>query len=206
MKYNVVNKDNKIVSEIELDDSIFAQPIREDILSRVIAWQLARRQAGTHKTKEIAEVCGTGKKAYKQKGTGSARHGSRRAPQFRGGSVIFGPVVRSHEYDLQKKVRKLGLKVALSAKFSSGDLIVVDTVMMDQPKTKMAASSIPAPQGSTALLIDDVTVDNNFRLAVSNLNTIDVLPQIGANVYDIMRKDKLILTVSAVKALEARLK
>lgn len=207
MKQEIVNLENKKVGDIELSDSIFQQPIRVDILSRVVEWQLAKRRSGNHKTKEIAEISGTTKKMYRQKGTGGARHGSKRAPQFRGGSVIFGPVVRSHAYSLPKKVRQLGLRSVLSSKLQSGDIIVVDSFEINQPKTK-DLKAILAKFGTENMLLIDVDTNRltNTALAAGNVIGFDVLPQIGANVYDILRKEKLILTVDAVKALEARLK
>ncbi len=207
MKQEVVNLQNKKVGDIELPASIFKQPIRVDILSRVVEWQLAKRRSGAHKTKEIAEISGTTKKMYRQKGTGGARHGSKRAPQFRGGAVIFGPVVRSHAYSLPKKVRQLGLKSVLSSKLESGDIIVVDSFEINKPKTK-DLKAILAKFGTENMLLIDVDTNRltNTALAAGNVMGFDVLPQIGANVYDILRKEKLILTVDAVKALEARLK
>lgn len=207
MKQEVVNLQNKKVGDIELPSSIFKQPIRVDILSRVVEWQLAKRRSGAHKTKVIAEISGTTKKMYRQKGTGGARHGSKRAPQFRGGAVIFGPVVRSHAYSLPKKVRQLGLKSVLSSKLESGDIIVVDSFEINKPKTK-DLKAILAKFGTENMLLIDVDTSRltNTALAAGNVMGFDVLPQIGANVYDILRKEKLILTVDAVKALEARLK
>lgn len=207
MKQEVVNLQNKKVGDIELSASIFKQPVRVDILSRVVEWQLAKRRSGAHKTKEIAEISGTTKKMYRQKGTGGARHGSKRAPQFRGGAVIFGPVVRSHAYSLPKKVRQLGLKSVLSSKLESGDIIVVDSFEINKPKTK-DLKAVLAQFGTENMLLIDVDTSRltNTALAAGNVMGFDVLPQIGANVYDILRKEKLILTVDAVKALEARLK
>jgi len=207
MKHEVVSLTNKKVGDIELSTSVFQQPIRLDILSRVVEWQLAKRRSGTHKTKEIGEIKGTTKKMYRQKGTGGARHGSKRAPQFRGGSVIFGPVVRSHAYSLPKKVRRLGLKTALSSKFHSGDMIIVDSFEINKPKTK-DLKAVLASFGTTSILLIDVDTNRitNTALAASNILGFDVLPQVGANVYDILRKEKLVLTVEAIKALEARLK
>jgi len=207
MKQEVVNLQNKKVGDIDLPPSIFKQPIRVDILSRVVEWQLAKRRSGAHKTKVIAEISGTTKKMYRQKGTGGARHGSKRAPQFRGGAVIFGPVVRSHAYSLPKKVRQLGLKSVLSSKLESGDIIVVDSFEINKPKTKDLKAILAKFGTENMLLIDvDATRLTNTALAAGNVMGFDVLPQIGANVYDILRKEKLILTVDAVKALEARLK
>jgi large subunit ribosomal protein L4 len=186
MKHEVVNLQNKKVGDIELPDSIFQQPIRVDILSRVVEWQLAKRRSGNHKTKEIAEISGTTKKMYRQKGTGGARHGSKRAPQFRG---------------------QLGLKSVLSSKLQSGDLIFVDSFEINKPKTKDLKEILTKFGTENVLLIDvDTTRLTNTALAAGNVIGFDVLPQIGANVYDIMRKEKIILTVDAVKALEARLK
>lgn len=207
MKQEVVNIQNKKVGDVELPASIFQQPVRVDILSRVVQWQLAKRRSGNHKTKEIAEISGTTKKMYRQKGTGGARHGSKRAPQFRGGAVIFGPVVRSHEYSLPKKVRQFGLKSALSSKLQAGDMIVVDSFEINQPKTKSLKDVLTKFGTENILLIDvDTAKVTNTALAASNVAGFDVLPQIGANVYDILRKQKLIITVDAIKALEARLK
>lgn len=206
MKISILNKQNKASGDLDLDDKVFGLTPRADIISRVVTWQLAKRQAGTHQTKEIGAVSGTTKKMYKQKGTGSARHGSKRGAQFRGGGIIFGPVTRDHGYDLPKKVRKLGLKMALSEKMKQGNLIVVEELALDKAKTKLALKQFSHLNGASALLVDDQTVNENIKNAVANLNTIDVLPQIGANVYDILKKDKLIITVAAVKTLEARLK
>jgi large subunit ribosomal protein L4 len=207
MKHEVVNLQNQKVGDIELPGSIFGQPIRGDILSRVVEWQLAKRRSGNHQTKEIADISGTTKKMYRQKGTGGARHGSKRAPQFRGGSVIFGPVVRSHAYRLPKKVRQLGLKTVLSSKLQSGDVIVVDSFEINQPKTKDLKAVLARFGTENMVLIDvDTARLTNTALAAGNVVGFDLLPQIGANVYDILRKEKLILTVDAVKALEARLK
>jgi len=207
MKHDVVNLQNKKVGDIELPASIFEQPVRVDILSRVVEWQLAKRRSGNHKTKLIAEISGTTKKMYRQKGTGGARHGSKRGAQFRGGQVIFGPVVRSHAYSLPKKVRQLGLRSVLSSKLKSGDMIVVDSFEINQPKTKQLKDVLSKFGTENILLIEvDANRVTNTALAAGNVQGFDVLPQIGANVYDILRKQKLIVTVDAIKALEARLK
>jgi large subunit ribosomal protein L4 len=179
--------------------------VRRDILARVVDWQLAKRRAGTHKTKGISEVSGTTRKPYKQKGTGRARQGSLRSPQFRGGAVIFGPVVRSHEFSLQKKVRRLGLKTALSAKQAEGKLIVIDSAQIDEAKTKALRARFEA-LGWESVLIIDGAVNDGFARAARNLPKVDVLPTQGANVYDILRRDTLVLTRDAVQQLEARLK
>jgi len=193
------------VGTIDLADDVFGLPARTDILARVVDWQLAKRRSGNHKTKGISEISGTTKKPHNQKGTGRARQGSLRSPQFRGGARIFGPVVRSHEYDLPKKVRKLGLKTALSVKQSEGKLIIVDN-FSDTAKTKALAVEFEKRGWGSVLLIDGPEVAENFRRAAANLKHVDVLPQQGANVYDILRRDTLVLTRAAVEHLEARLK
>jgi large subunit ribosomal protein L4 len=206
MRLAVRNLDNQEIGDIELADEVFGVPVRRDILARVVNWQLAKRRAGTHKAKGISEISGTTKKPYKQKGTGRARQGSLRSPQFRGGAVIFGPVVRSHEFDLQKKVRRLGLKAALSAKQAEGKLIVIDAARIDEAKTKALRARFDALGWHSVLIIDGPTVDEGFARAARNLPKVDVLPQQGANVYDILRRDTLVLTRDAVQSLEARLK
>jgi large subunit ribosomal protein L4 len=205
MKLTVRNLDNQEVGDIELAEEVFGLPVRPDILARVVNWQLAKRRAGTHKTKGISDISGTTKKPYKQKGTGRARQGSLRSPQFRGGAVIFGPVVRSHEFDLQKKVRRLGLKTALSAKQAEGKLVVVDEARLDEAKTKALRARFDA-LGWASVLIIDGALDEGFARAARNLPKVDVLPEQGANVYDILRRDTLVLTRAAVQQLEARLK
>jgi large subunit ribosomal protein L4 len=205
MKATVRTLDNQEVGDIELAEDVFGVPVRRDILARVVNWQLAKRRAGTHKTKGISDISGTTKKPYKQKGTGRARQGSLRSPQFRGGAVIFGPVVRSHEFGLQKKVRRLGLKTALSAKQAEGKLIVIDAARVDDAKTKVLRARFDA-LGWESVLIIDGAVDDGFARAARNLPKVDVLPEKGANVYDILRRDTLVLTRDAVQQLEARLK
>jgi large subunit ribosomal protein L4 len=205
-KLAVRNLDNEEIGDIELDDNIFGVPVRRDILARVVNWQLAKRRAGTHKTKGISEIQGTTKKPYKQKGTGRARQGSLRSPQFRGGARIFGPVVRSHEFSLQKKVRRLGLKSALSAKLEEGKLVVIDAAHIDEAKTKVLRTRLEAFGWDSVLVIDGPAVDQNFARAARNLPRVDVLPQQGANVYDILRRNTLVLTREAVQHLESRLK
>ena len=206
MKVPVKNLANESVGEIELDDSIFGVAVREDLIYRAVNWQLAKRRSGNHKTKGISEISGTTKKPYNQKGTGRARQGSLRSPQFRGGARIFGPVVRSHEHDLTKKVRKLALKTALSAKAAAGQLVIIDTVETDTHKTKVLAVSLKAMGFDSLLVIDGETVNENFARAARNIPLVDVLPSQGANVYDIIRRNLLVLTRSAVSDLEARLK
>ena len=205
MKLTVRTLDNKEVGDIDLADEVFGLPVRGDILARVVNWQLAKRRAGTHKTKGVSEISGTTKKPYKQKGTGRARQGSLRSPQFRGGAVIFGPVMRSHEFGLQKKVRKLGLKTALSAKQAEGKLVVIDGATIAEAKTKALRAQF-ATLGWESVLIIDGAVDAGFAKAARNLPKVDVLPSVGANVYDILRRDTLVLTRAAVEQLEARLK
>jgi len=206
MKATVKNLLNEDVGEIELSEAVFDVPLRTDLISRTVNWQLAKRRAGTHKAKQIGDISGTTKKPYRQKGTGRARQGSTRSPQFRGGAVIFGPVVRSHEHELNKKVRKLALKSALSAKLREGKLIVLEAAQTESFKTKQLAAQLGRFSLSSALIIDGANLDENFIRAARNIPLVDVLPEQGANVYDIVRRDTLILTRNAVEQLEARLK
>lgn len=206
MKLTVKNLNDKNVGSIEVDDTVFGAPVRKDILNRVVNWQLAKRRAGTHKVKGRSEIKATGAKIYRQKGTGRARHGPRSVVQFRGGGVVFGPSVRSHGFQLPKKVRKLGLKTALSSKQAEGKLIVLDTLAVDAAKTKDLATRLSGLGLTSALFIDGPEVNGDFARAAGNLIGIDVLPPQGANVYDILRCDILVLTKDAVVQLEARLK
>ena len=206
MKLDVINLDSQTVGDIEVSDDIFSMPVRTDLLHRMVNWQLARRQRGTHKTKGVSEISGTTKKPYKQKGTGRARQGSLRSPQFRGGAVIFGPVVRSHAHDMPKKVRKLALRTALSAKAASGKLVVLDSTAVETFRTKEMAARLKKLGWTSVLVIDGEKVNENFARASRNIPLVDVLPQLGANVYDILRRDTLVLTKDAIQALEARLK
>ena len=206
MKATIKNLNNEDVGEIELAEEIFGLPVRTDILHRMVNWQLAKRRSGNHKTKGVSEISGTGKKPYRQKGTGRARQGSMRSAQFRGGATIFGPVVRSHEHDLTKKVRKLALKTALSTKAAEGKLLVLDTASAESHKTKDLAARLATMGLSSALIIDGANLNENFARASRNIPLIDVLPEQGANVYDILRRDTLVLTRNAVEQLEARLK
>ena len=205
MKTNVISLDNQSVGEIELSDDVFGLTVRTDLLHRMVSYQLSKRRAGTHKTKGISEISGTTKKPFNQKGGGRARQGSLRSAQFRGGATIFGPVVRSHAYDIPKKVRKLALKVALSAKAAEGKLVVLDKAVAAAPQTKPLAAQFKA-LGWNSVLVIDGSVEGNFALASRNIPHVDVLPEVGANVYDILRRDTLVLTKDAVAALEARLK
>ncbi|ALN73767.1 50S ribosomal protein L4 [Aureimonas sp. AU20] len=191
---------------VTLADEIFGLEPREDILQRVVRWQLAKRQQGSHQTLGRAEIARTGAKLYKQKGTGRARHGSARAPQFRGGGKAHGPVSRSHAHDLPKKLRALGLKHALSAKAKSGGLIVVDEIASSDGKTKAVATQLAGLGWTNALIIGGSELDVNFSRSARNLPNIDVLPVQGINVYDILRRQTLVLSKAAVEALEERFK
>ncbi|RUM21309.1 50S ribosomal protein L4 [Rhizobium vallis] len=206
MELNVKTLEGKDAGKVSLSDAIFGLEPREDILARVIRWQLAKKQQGTHKAKGRAEVSRTGAKMYKQKGTGRARHHSARAPQFRGGGKAHGPVVRSHEHDLPKKVRALGLRHALSAKLKADDVIVIDNLVAAEAKTKALASVFETLGLTNALFIGGAELDGNFKLAAQNIPNIDVLPIQGINVYDIVRRGKLVLSKAAVEALEERFK
>jgi large subunit ribosomal protein L4 len=205
MKFSVKSFDNKDTGEIELKDEIFGIEPRRDILARVVNWQLAKRRAGTHKVKLVGEISGTTAKPFRQKGTGRARQGSTRAVQMRGGATAHGPVVRSHEHALPKKVRKLGLRCALSAKQAAGQLIIVDKIG-GSGKTKDVVKQFAALGLTSVLFIDGVETDQMFLKATRNIPKTDVLPSQGANVYDILRRDTLILTRDAVQQLEERLK
>lgn len=206
MKIDVTSVDGVSAGSIDLDDEIFGLEPREDLIARMIRYQLAKRRAGTHAVKNRAEIWRTGKKMYKQKGTGGARHGSARVPQFRGGGRAFGPVVRSHAHDLPKKVRVLALRHALSAKVKDGSLIVWQSADLAEAKTKVLRSSFAKMGLSSALIIDGAEPQVNFQLAARSIPNIDVLPVQGINVYDIVRRDKLVLTKAAIEALEARFK
>ena len=206
MKCPVTTLDNKKAGEIDLDDAVFGMAVRTDLLARMVNWQLAKRRAGTHKTKGRSEVSGSTRKQYRQKGTGRARIGAGDVPQFRSGGRAHGPVPRDHSHKLPKKVRQLALKTALSAKVADGKLVVVDSVKAGKAKTKDLAGKLDKLGWSSVLVIDGAAVDGAFAQAVRNLPRVDVLPQVGANVYDILRRDTLVLTKDAVAALEARLK
>jgi len=203
MQVEVTTLDKASAGNAELPDELFGAKPRPDIMARVVHWQLAKRRAGTHSTKGLSEVSGTTKKPYRQKGTGNARQGSLRAPQFRGGGVVHGPVPRSHEYSLNKKVRRLGLISALSQKQADGKLVVLDTVA-GTTKTSELAKKLRALGWRSALIVDG-TVDDGFLLASRNIPGIDVLPTVGANVYDILRHDMLVVTTAGVEGLKARL-
>ena len=205
MKTDVTTLDAGSAGDIELADAIFGIEPRTDILHRVVRWQRARQQAGTHKTKSRGETAYSTKKIYRQKGTGGARHGDRGAAQFRKGGTAKGPVVRSHAHDLPKKVRALGLKMALSAKAKAGELKVIDHATLSEPKTKALAAAAEKLGWGKALVIDGAEVDGNFARAAQNIADLAVLPSQGANVYDILNHKTLVLTKAGVEALEARL-
>ncbi|MBO6563014.1 MAG: 50S ribosomal protein L4 [Nisaea sp.] len=205
MKLPVTTLDNKKSGDIEVADSVFAVEPRRDILARVVNWQLAKRRAGTHQTKTISDVSGTTKKPFRQKGTGRARAGSLRATQYRGGGISHGPVSRDHGFALPKKVRKLGMRSALSAKQAEGKLVVIDDAT-GTTKTKELAQKLAALGWKSVLIIGGATLDEGFARAARNIPNVDVLPEQGANVYDILRRDTLVLTKAAVESLEARLK
>jgi large subunit ribosomal protein L4 len=206
MKLDVISLDASKAGSIELDDAIFGLTPRADILHRVVRWQLAKRQAGTHSVLGKSEVSYSTKKIYRQKGTGGARHGSRKAPTFRHGGTYKGPTPRSHAHDLTKKFRALGLRHALSAKAGAGELIVIDQASLAEGKTKLLAQALKGLGWKRALVIDGAEVNAAFARAARNIEGIDVLPSMGANVYDILRRDTLVLTKAGVEALEARLK
>lgn len=205
MKLDVIKLDGKKAGSVDLGDEVFGLEPRADILHRVVRWQRNNAQQGTHKVKTRSEVSYSTKKIYRQKGTGGARHGDRGAPIFRKGGVYKGPVPRSHGHDLTKKFRKLGLKHALSSKAASGNLVILDEAKSDG-KTSALAKQVRDLGWKRALVIDGTSVDENFAQAARNLAGIDVLPSVGANVYDILRSDTLVITKAGVEALEARLK
>ena len=205
MQVPITRLDQSEAGTIELSPAVFEQPLRSDILHQVVRWQLAKRRQGTHKAKTRGEVKATTRKMYKQKGTGRARHGAASAPQFRGGGKPFGPKPRDHEHSLPKKVRRLGLKVALSSKLADGKLVVLEQASLDQPKTRQLAEALKKWGWSSALLIDGQDLDRNFELAARNLVGVQLMPSVGANVYDILRRDVLVLTTAAVRQLEERL-
>lgn len=206
MKLDVTTLEGNTSGSVELNETIFGLEPRADLLARCVRWQLAKRQAGTHAVKNRSLVDRTRKKVYKQKGTGSARHGAASAPQFRGGGRAFGPQVRSHAHDLPKKVRALALKHALSSKAKGASLIVLDDATLSEPKTKALIERFGKLGLGNALIIGGAEIETNFQRAARNIPNIDVLPVQGINVYDILRREKLVLTKAAVDALEARFK
>ena len=204
MKANILNLDNVSAGEVELSDAIFGLEPRPDLIQRVVVWQLAKRRSGQHKVLTRAEVNRTKKKLYKQKGTGNARHGARSAPLFVGGAKAMGPVSHSHEFDLPKKVKALGLKHALSSKAKAGSIVILDEAKSKDIKTGALAKQFGKLKIGRALVVDG-EFDKNFQLSARNLSNVSLLSVAGINVYDIMRSDKLVLTTAAVKAIEARL-
>ncbi|MGO4389539.1 50S ribosomal protein L4 [Microvirga sp. 2YAF29] len=206
MKLDITTLEGKTSGSVDLNEAIFGLEPRADLLARCVRWQLAKRQAGTHAVKNRSDIDRTTKKVYKQKGTGGARHGAASAPQFRGGGRAFGPQVRSHAHDLPKKVRALALKHALSSKAKDATLIVIDDVTLSEPKTKALVERFGKLGLGNALIIGGAEIETNFQRAARNIPNIDVLPVQGINVYDILRREKLVLTKAAVDALEARFK
>ncbi|MEZ5885543.1 MAG: 50S ribosomal protein L4 [Paracoccaceae bacterium] len=206
MKLDVIKLDGGKAGTIDLDEALFGLEPRADILHRVVRWQRAKAQAGTHSAKTRSEVSYSTKKIYRQKGTGGARHGDRKAPIFRHGGKYKVPTPRSHAHDLPKQVRALGLKHALSAKAGSGNLVIIDTLSMAEAKTAILAKAAKELGWKKVLIIDGAEVNENFARAAANIEGIDVLPSMGANVYDILKRETLILTKAGVEALEARLK
>ena len=206
MKLDVIKLDGGKAGTVDLDEALFGLEPRADILHRVVRWQRNNAQAGTHKVKTRSETSYSTKKIYRQKGTGGARHGDKNAPIFRHGGVYKGPTPRSHGHDLPKKFRKLGLRHALSAKAAAGELVVIESASLDAPKTAALAKQVKELGWKRALIIDGAAVDANFAKAARNIEGLDVLPSMGANVYDILRRDTLVITKAGVEALEARLK
>lgn len=202
MKLSIMDWDGKTVGEAELSDDIFGAEVRRDILARVVHWQLAKRRSGNHKTKEIGDVSGTTRKPHRQKGTGRARQGSLRSPQFRGGAVIFGPVVRDHGYSLPKKVRRLGMISALAARMAENKVTILDSFELSSAKTKDFVAKMGV---GSVLMIGGEAIGDALRNATGNLHHVNVLPGQGANVYDILRHDRLILSREGVEYLEQRL-
>ena len=206
MKIDMTSLDGAASGSIELSDEVFGLKPRQDLIARMVRWQLAKRRSGDHQTLGRADIARTGKKMYKQKGTGGARHGSARVPQFRGGGRAMGPVLRSHEHDLPKKVRALAMRHALSAKVQAGELIVWEHADLGEARTRTLRDSFKKHAMENVLIIDGAEVNENFASAARNLPKVDVLPVQGANVYDIMRRTHLVLTRAAIEALEARFK
>lgn len=205
MQLDIINFDGKKVGSVELADSIFGLEPRADILHRVVTWQRAKSRAGTHAVKTVSDVQGSGKKAFKQKKTGNARQGERYNVHMRGGGVVHGPVVRDHSIDLPKKIRSLGLKMALSSKAKDGSLVIIDSEKLAAAKTNAFAKQLKKLEIASALFVGATELDENFVKSASNIANVDVLPTIGLNVLDILKHEKLVLTADAVKAVEARL-
>ena len=205
MQLDIINFDGKKVGSVELTDSIFGLEPRADILHRVVTWQRAKQRAGTHAVKTVSDVAGSGKKAFKQKKTGNARQGERYNVHMRGGGVVHGPVVRDHSIDLPKKIRSLGLKMALSSKAKDGSLVIIDSEKLAAAKTNAFAKQLKKLDIASALFVGATELDENFKKSAANIANVDVLPTIGLNVLDILKHEKLVLTADAVKAVEARL-
>ena len=205
MQLDIINFDGKKVGSVELTDSIFGLEPRADILHRVVTWQRAKSRAGTHAVKTVSDVQGSGKKAFKQKKTGNARQGERYNVHMRGGGVVHGPVVRDHSIDLPKKIRALGLKMALSSKAKDGSLVIIDSEKLAAAKTNAFAKQLKKLEIASALFVGAAELDENFKKSAANIANIDVLPTMGLNVLDILKHEKLVLTADAVKAVEARL-
>ena len=205
MQLDIINFDGKKVGSVELTDGIFGLEPRADILHRVVTWQRAKQRAGTHAVKSVSDVAGSGKKAFKQKKTGNARQGERYNVHMRGGGVVHGPVVRDHSIDLPKKIRALGLKMALSSKAKDGSLVIIDSEKLAAAKTNAFAKQLKKLEIASALFVGATELDENFKKSAANIANIDVLPTMGLNVLDILKHEKLVLTADAVKAVEARL-
>ena len=204
MKMEVNSLDNKKIKDIDLDKQIFGVELKEEIIYRMVRYQMAKRRSGNHKTKGISEISGTTKKPFKQKGTGSARQGSKRSPQMRGGAVIFGPQVRSHAHKLPKKIKKLALKMAISKKIKDGKFKIISELKISKPKTNLFRSKLSSLKLESVLFIDGKDIDNNFLLAAKNVPKIDILPVAGINVYDILKRDFLVLSENAVNGIKER--
>ncbi|MBE6457861.1 MAG: 50S ribosomal protein L4 [Alphaproteobacteria bacterium] len=205
MQLDIINFDGKKVGSVELMESIFGLEPRADILHRVVTWQRAKSRAGTHAVKTVSDVQGSGKKAFKQKKTGNARQGERYNVHMRGGGVVHGPVVRDHSIDLPKKIRSLGLKMALSSKVKDGSLVVIDSEKLESAKTNAFAKQLKKLEIASALFVGAAELDENFKKSAANIANVDVLPTMGLNVLDVLKHEKLVLTADAVKAIEARL-
>lgn len=205
MKCDVLTLENKKVGSIDLADGVFGAEVRKDIISRMVNWQLAKRRSGNHKTKNVSEIRGTTAKPWNQKGTGRARAGTVRSTQFRGGATVFGPVVRDHGHKLPRKVRRMALRSALSSKQAEGKLKILDVAKLNNPKTKDLAAKLSVLGWSNVLIVAGDEVDGNLALAAANIANVDVLPQQGVNVYDIIRREILVLTRDAAAHLQERL-
>ena len=206
MKQEIKSLENKVLKQIDLNKSIFGLEVKNDIIHRMIRFQLAKKRSGNHKTKGISEISGTTRKPFKQKGTGSARQGSRRSPQMRGGAIIFGPEVRSHSHKLPKKIKSLALRMALSNKFKEGKLTVVSDFKINKPKTSFLKNLLAKLNINSALFIDGKEIEKNFKFAIRNVPMTDFLPITGINVYDIVRRDSLVLSEKALDGLNERFK